>query len=269
LKCNLFLKKEIYTNYISIIARYSIDCPKNERLKMHKLFAELDSVNRIGKITAASVFQSVYEDTFDSIEEFLLLALYDEWKAFMETEDSYFNHVCIYFLYNYYFNLIKPLHLCFALFNHFSFVKNIINSIERSIRIRSKKLDELIKQGLVKIVGQKKSIAEIFSYVMLISNLGLYKLKSPFDKSVSLENNSDYSVKELAKQLNEKSNQIQADKTTETEKKSLQDLVNNPKEFKYFKDFLESHKALQDIMFWMDLENYEYLLLKIVQFNCL
>ena len=67
------------------------------------------------------LFKPVYEDTFDTIEEFILSSLYDEWKYFMETEDNYFNH-------------------------------NQIEGIQRSIKIRSKKLDELISQDLVRLV---------------------------------------------------------------------------------------------------------------------
>ena len=74
--------------------------------------------------TSLSLFKPVYEDTFDTIEEFILSTLYDEWKYFMETEDNYFNH-------------------------------NQIEGIQRSIKIRSKKLDELISQDLVRLVSKE------------------------------------------------------------------------------------------------------------------
>jgi len=38
-------------------------------------------------------FKPVYEDTFNSIEEFLLVSLYDEWKIFVENEEAIFKNV--------------------------------------------------------------------------------------------------------------------------------------------------------------------------------
>lgn len=114
----------IYSKYIAITAVDSIDCPKPERLKYHAIFVDANTTNNIGKVSSASTssFKPVYEDTFDSIEEFIANELYDEWKFFMETEDSYFNH-------------------------------NQIENIERSLKIRSKKIDEMIRDGLIRVVG--------------------------------------------------------------------------------------------------------------------
>lgn len=72
----------------------SIDCSKPERLKIHYLFNESNqSSTSVNNINTSSTFKPVYEDTFDSIEEFLLLSLYDDWKVFIETETGYFRHV--------------------------------------------------------------------------------------------------------------------------------------------------------------------------------
>lgn len=89
----LVLSKEIYIKYISVSAYYSIDCPKAERLKVHHLFNENNAKTSLVSLKANSVFIPTYEDTFDAIEEFLLLSLYDDWKIFMETEENYFKHV--------------------------------------------------------------------------------------------------------------------------------------------------------------------------------
>lgn len=85
----IYFLKQIYAKYIAVSATDSIDCLKNDRLKLHPLFVS----NAFAK-TATSEFRPTYEDTFDSIEEFLLNSLYDEWKLFMGAEENYFNHVC-------------------------------------------------------------------------------------------------------------------------------------------------------------------------------
>lgn len=85
---NIYLIKDIFTRYISVAATDSIDCPKTERMKVHMLF----SSNGVDKIPTARM-RPTYEDTFDSIEEFLLNSLFGEWKAFMDAEENYFNHV--------------------------------------------------------------------------------------------------------------------------------------------------------------------------------
>ncbi len=72
----------------------SIDCSKPERLKIHYLFNESNPTSTsVNNINTSSTFKPVYEDTFDSIEEFLLLSLYDDWRVFIETEKGYFRHV--------------------------------------------------------------------------------------------------------------------------------------------------------------------------------
>lgn len=78
---------------MSVSANYSVDCPKAERLKIHHLFNENSAKTSLVSLKANSVFIPTYEDTFDAIEEFLLLSLYDDWKVFMETEENFFNHV--------------------------------------------------------------------------------------------------------------------------------------------------------------------------------
>jgi hypothetical protein len=35
----------------------------------------------------------LYEDTFDIIDDFLCECLFDEWKNFVQTENTYFNQV--------------------------------------------------------------------------------------------------------------------------------------------------------------------------------
>lgn len=50
-------------------------------------------MNNIGSLKADSPFRPTYEDTFDLIEEFLLVSLYDDWKSFIEAEETYFSHV--------------------------------------------------------------------------------------------------------------------------------------------------------------------------------
>lgn len=57
-------------------------------MKIHLLF----SSNGVDKATRIKI-KPTYEDTFDSVEEFLLNSLFPEWKAFMENEEKYFNHV--------------------------------------------------------------------------------------------------------------------------------------------------------------------------------
>jgi hypothetical protein len=72
----------------------SIDCSKSERLKIHYLFNDFNQTStNVNSINTSSTFKPVYEDTFDSIEEYLLLSLYDDWKVFIETETGYFRHV--------------------------------------------------------------------------------------------------------------------------------------------------------------------------------
>lgn len=82
----------MYSKYIAVSANYSIDCPKADRLKIHHLFIENPKTSMVS-IKANSIFIPTYEDTFDAIEEFLLITLYDDWKVFMETEENFFNHV--------------------------------------------------------------------------------------------------------------------------------------------------------------------------------
>lgn len=87
----VFVKKEIYCKYIAVTGAETIDCSKTDRLKIHALFADSANANMVSFNSTS--FRPTYEDTFDQIEEFLLVALYDEWKLFMETEENYFNHV--------------------------------------------------------------------------------------------------------------------------------------------------------------------------------
>lgn len=74
-------------------ADYSIDCPKADRLKLYSLFADSFNSEQIGVGNFVSYFKPVYEDTFISIEEYLLVSLYDDWRAFMEVEESFYNNV--------------------------------------------------------------------------------------------------------------------------------------------------------------------------------
>ena len=53
----------------------------------------MNPTNNIGSVNATTPFRPTYEDTFDLIEEFLLNALYSDWKVFMETEEGFFRHV--------------------------------------------------------------------------------------------------------------------------------------------------------------------------------
>ena len=84
---------------MAVSAEFSVDCPKQERLKLISLFSDGHATLNIG---AASQWSSrpVYEDTFNTIEEFLLISLYDDWKVFMQTEASYFNQVLIHFIWS-------------------------------------------------------------------------------------------------------------------------------------------------------------------------
>lgn len=68
-------------------AAHPIDCPRADRIKIHPLFAS----NSLEKY-----LNPTYEDTFDSIEEFILDSLFTEWKSFIEEEEKYFSHVRIY-----------------------------------------------------------------------------------------------------------------------------------------------------------------------------
>ena len=85
---------------MAVSADYSIDCPKSERIRMYSLVTELDPSDNIGN-NYVSTFRPVYEDTLNPVEEFLLISLYDDWKMFMEAEESYFKHV------NHYLNFFK------------------------------------------------------------------------------------------------------------------------------------------------------------------
>ena len=91
-KCIFNHLKEIYKNHLAVSAECSVDCPKSDRLKLYTLFADSYNTpeNAIGQL---STFKPVYEDTFNPIEEFLLISLYDEWKVFMETEEKFFKNV--------------------------------------------------------------------------------------------------------------------------------------------------------------------------------
>ena len=74
-------------------ADYSIDCPKADRLKLYSLFTDSFNSEQIGAGNFVSFFKPVYEDTFINIEEYLLVSLYDDWRAFMEVEESFYNNV--------------------------------------------------------------------------------------------------------------------------------------------------------------------------------
>jgi hypothetical protein len=75
---------------------YPIECLKPDRLKLHYLFNDMNPANSIGSVNAANPsFRPTYEDTFDAIEEFLLNALYDDWRVFMDTEEKIFRHVTL------------------------------------------------------------------------------------------------------------------------------------------------------------------------------
>ncbi len=88
--------KEIYSKFIAVSANSPIDCSKADRLKLHYLFGDVNPVNNIGTINAANqTFRPTYEDTFDIIEEFLLVSLYDDWTFFMQTEEKFFRHVIL------------------------------------------------------------------------------------------------------------------------------------------------------------------------------
>ncbi len=79
---------------MAVSAENSVDCPKNERLKLYALFADLyNTSENIGAANYMEAFKPVYEDTFNSIEEFLLVSLYDEWKIFVENEEAIFKNV--------------------------------------------------------------------------------------------------------------------------------------------------------------------------------
>jgi hypothetical protein len=97
IKCNLnFFSQEIYRKYIAVSALISIDCPKADRLHLHSLFADPNFSTKtvIGVNTSSSSNRPpVYEDTFNSVEEYLINILYDDWKVFFDTEKSFFNHV--------------------------------------------------------------------------------------------------------------------------------------------------------------------------------
>jgi hypothetical protein len=80
---------------LSVSAEFSIDCPKAERLKLFSLFADSFNSEQIGAGNYVSHFKPVYEDTFIAIEEYLLVSLYDDWRAFMEAEESFYNNVAI------------------------------------------------------------------------------------------------------------------------------------------------------------------------------
>lgn len=84
---------EVYKNHLAVSAEYSIDCPKEDRLKLYSLFSDSFNSENIGQANYVSFFKPVYEDTFNSVEEFLLISLYDEWRVFMEAEETYFKHV--------------------------------------------------------------------------------------------------------------------------------------------------------------------------------
>ncbi len=81
---------------MAVSSDYSIDCPKAERIRIYSLVTELDPSENIGNDYGAS-FRPVYEDTLNSVEEFLLISLYDDWKMFMEVEESFFKHVSFYY----------------------------------------------------------------------------------------------------------------------------------------------------------------------------
>jgi hypothetical protein len=63
----------------------------------------------------------IYEDAFDDIEEFLHDSLYEEWKNMTNMENSLFNQI-------------------------------EVSKIERTITFKSKKIEELLQLGLIKLV---------------------------------------------------------------------------------------------------------------------
>ncbi len=73
----------------------SIDCSKSDRLHLHTLFADPKLTGSLNNTAASFNRPPVYEDTFNFVEEFLINILYDDWKVFIETEKSFFNHVIL------------------------------------------------------------------------------------------------------------------------------------------------------------------------------
>ncbi|RNA26889.1 regulator of G- signaling 22 [Brachionus plicatilis] len=173
---------DIYSKYVAVSANNSIDCPKADRLKIHHLFNENSVNTSLVSLKANSVFIPTYEDTFDAIEEFLLLSLYDDWK-------------------------------------------NEIENIERSINIKSRKIDELIEQGLLKI-SPKSINSNVISYGP--------KKTSVFQGLTDQDGNT----------------------TSRSQFFDLNELITNTRDFEMFKSFLESKNALTDILCWMDIEAY-------------
>ncbi|CAF0779308.1 unnamed protein product [Brachionus calyciflorus] len=192
---------DIYSKYIAVSANYSIDCPKADRLKIHHLFIENNPKTSLVSIKANSIFIPTYEDTFDAIEEFLLVTLFDDWKNFIETEENFFSH-------------------------------NEFENIERTINIKSKKIDELIEQGLLRMVPKS----------MNISNIS--QKKSFLDQSLSQVNQDRWFIGEMGSQ------------SSRSQFFDLNELITDTRDFEMFKSFLESNGALNDIQCWIDIEAY-------------
>lgn len=194
-KCAL----SIYSKYIAVSAFNSIDCSKLERLKIHHLFSEKNPPT--DNMNESSVFKPVYEDTFDSIEEFLLLSLFEEWKSFLETEKGYFRH-------------------------------NEIESIERSINIRSKELDDLLDRDQVRMLDKYK------------------ERKMNFRNSRRMSIDNDYSINQTRSIMNSQTN-ISVNSFTD-----LGDLISNSKDYEMFRKFLDTQNALNDLDCWIDIEAF-------------
>jgi len=54
-------KKEIYSKYIAVSARNSIDCGKPDRLKIHYLFIDSNQSHNINYMNSNSTFRPTYE----------------------------------------------------------------------------------------------------------------------------------------------------------------------------------------------------------------
>lgn len=109
--------KNIYSKYISVTANDSIDCNKSDRIRLHKFFIP-GGVLKPSKNTDTPI----YEDAFDEIEEFLFETLHDEWKNMTNMENSLFNQI-------------------------------ELSKIERTLTFKSKKIEELLQLGLIKLVS--------------------------------------------------------------------------------------------------------------------
>ena len=169
-------------------------------------------------------------ETFDFIEEFLLFSLYDDWEVFMETESGNFRH-------------------------------NEFRTVERTITIRSKEVDDLLRTNQIKLasLAEKQDATRwtAQSQQQQQQQQQPQQTSRPETKRVTIttgnddDNNDDRTTSTMGGVPHNKSTRY---RTTF----DIYEIVGNSRDLDMFKRFMESQCAAEELNCWLDIEAFTY-----------